>query len=134
MAEKRTSTPFVLAVLIGIVPSLLAAGLQWYLGAGTDQEIQGGLAYLVPVLAAWWAGVSAGVMVASERAGSLKAGALTGVLSVLPFVFVTVLAREAAERAAAAVSPAIWGTGIGAMAIPTIIGLLFAEKQLNRKR
>lgn len=130
---KRNTTPFALAVLIGVVPAVLAATLQWYLGAGTDQEIQGGLAYLVPVLAAWWVGVSAGTMSASERAGTLKAGLVVGALSVLPFVVVTVLAREAADRAAAVLDPVVWFTGIGAMAIPTGIGVLFAEKQLKRR-
>lgn len=132
--KKVRPMMFALAVFVGVLPACVAALLQWFLGAGVDQEIQGGLAYLVPVIAAWWMGVSAGVMIASDRARTLIAGVVVGAISVLPMVAVQVMAREVAERATAWASPAVWGTAVGAIAIPTGIGLLFADKQLARKR
>lgn len=133
MRLREGQWPVTLSVAAGVLPAVVSAGFTWAVSAGALAEFGTvGFGVSMLIIIGWWMGVTLGVMVAASGSGKLYAGVLVGALSTASLLTAVLLARPAEERADALLAPGTWLGALLIIAIPTIIGLLFAEKQIKR--
>lgn len=124
-----------LAALVGSLPAVVAAWFTWAVNKGVLSEFGTvGFGVSVLIIIGWWMGVAVGVMRAVLLAGRMLPGVLAGVFSVFALLTVVLLGQAPDERVATVVSPGAWLGAAFIIAVPSTIGLLFAEKQLTRCR
>ena len=123
------------ATLVGASPAFAVAWFTWAVNQGVLSEFGTvGFGISVLIVIGWWMGVTVGVMRAVLMSGRMLPGLLAGVLSAVALLGVVLLGQSPPDRLQTLQSPGSWMGAVVIVAIPTIIGLLFAEKQLTRRR
>jgi hypothetical protein len=132
---RRKPWPVVAAALAGSVPALVAAWFMWAINGGALSEfgtVGFGISMLIIIL--WWLCVTIGVMRAALFADRMSAGVLAGIFSAVALVTALLLSQSPAHRASTISSPGAWLGALVIIAVPSVMGLLFAEKELRRRR
>ncbi|MDO9557366.1 MAG: hypothetical protein Q7J82_07280 [Coriobacteriia bacterium] len=127
--------PIIAAAAAGSVPALVAAWFMWAINSGALSEfgtVGFGISMLVIIL--WWMGVTIGVMRAALFADRMAAGVLAGAFSAVALVGALLLSQSPESWTSTIASPGAWLGALVIIAVPSVMGLLFAEKQLTRRR
>ncbi|MDZ4654814.1 MAG: hypothetical protein U1F44_02920 [Coriobacteriia bacterium] len=127
--------PVLGATLVGSLPAVVAAWFTWAVNNGALAEFGTvGFGITVLLIIGWWMGVAVGVMWAVLLADRMLPGALAGVFSAVALLTVVLSGQSPGERIDTLTSPGSWMGAVVIIAIPTTLGLLFAEKQLLHRR